>query len=290
MTSATAPSLPASTHLGTVHLAVADLDTQADFYTLVIGLSQLSRAPDGVSLGVAGRELLRLSLKAGSRHYPGRTGLYHFCLLTPERRELGLLLRRLIDSGTELQGLVDHHTSEAIYLADPEGNGIELNWDRPKQGWPNMTEMMRLGNGPLDSEGLLELAAQGPAGAGKLPTDATVSHIHLHVADVEAARGFYHGLLGFDITGEFRGQAVFTSAGGYHHHIAFNIWNGRGAAQPPADASGLLWFSVVIPEKGALDEVLGRLEKSGVPVEQHPQGALLRDPSGNGVLLKSSVS
>lgn len=280
-----AHSLPAATQLGSVHLNVADLKSQIAFYTGIIGLSLLSENDGSASLGAGGRELLRLTQKAGAKTYEHKTGLYHFCLLTPERMELGRLLRRILDSGTPIQGLVDHHVAEAIYLPDTEGNGIELNWDRPRSVWEKAMSLMSRGNGPLDAEGLLALADKAGPGTGILPHNATLSHMHLHVKDLDGSRAFYHEQLGLDIMGEFPRQAVFTSAGGYHHHVAFNIWNGVGAAEPPADATGLNWFSVVLPDQKSLDEVLGWMREAGIQAEKKPEGWLLRDPSGNGVML-----
>jgi catechol 2,3-dioxygenase len=280
--------LPSATRLGMLELSVADLGI-ADFYTRVIGLELLKKSGTQVSLGAGGRELLRLSLKPGAKHYEHRTGLYHFCLAMPQRRDFGLLLKRILDSQVPLQGLVDHHVAEAIYLPDPEGNGIELNWDTPRETWPeSMTAMMRMGNGPLDTEGLLKLAAEKGPDTGRLPADAVLGHIHLHVAKLAESRDFYHGLLGFDVMGEFPRQAVFVSAGGYHHHVAFNIWNGVGAPEPPADAGGLLWFSVTVPEEAALQALLKRAKEAGQEAEPAEGGWLLRDPSGNGLVLRKS--
>jgi catechol 2,3-dioxygenase len=283
-----APRLPETTHLGQVCLNVAALEPMLRFYTQVIGLDLLSQDAGRASLGAGGRELLRLVLKPGARRHARRAGLYHFCLLVPQRAELGRLLQRLLAHGVELQGLVDHRMAEAIYLADPEGNGLELNWDKPRAVWEGRLEaLISLGNLPLDTDGLLaEAEAAGP-GDGRLPQGASLGHVHLHVADLPASRAFYHGVLGFDITGEYPGQAVFSSAGGYHHHVAFNIWHGRGAPEPPPDASGLRWFSVQLPDAASLAGLAERVRRAGVPVEATAEGLLLRDPSGNGVLLRA---
>lgn len=279
---AAAHPLPAATHLGRVHLDVAALDPQIDFYTRVIGLVLLSRDPQQARLGAGGRELLRLSLKPGARRYQGHAGLYHFCLAVPDRRAFGRLLRRVIDSGLPIQGLVDHHAAEAIYLADAEGNGVELNWDRPREVWAKaMAEIARRGNGPLDVQGLLALADAAGAAKPVLPDDAFVGHIHLHVADLQAGRAFYHGKLGLDIMAEFPGAAVFSSAGGYHHHIAFNIWNGRGAAAAPDDATGLHDFTLLLPGPTELDALQERLREAGEAPEADGEAWVLRDPAGN---------
>jgi len=272
-----------------VKLWVSDLQRQVRFYTQVIGLSVISQDGSQASLGAGQRELLRLSVKPRSRAYHDRAGLYHFCLLIPGRRDFALLLRRLARAEAPLQGLVDHRMAEAIYLADPEGNGIELNWDKPRAEWEGrLEELISLGNLPLDVDGLMELAEQPGADDGVLPSGASLGHVHLHVADLAASRRFYHELLGLDITGEYPRQAVFTSAGGYHHHIAFNIWHGTGAPEPPADASGLEWFSLVLPSLKARDIVAERLKAAGLALQALPEGLLARDPAGNGLLLSAA--
>jgi catechol 2,3-dioxygenase len=278
--------LPEATRLGQVNLWVADLARQVAFYTEVIGLQVVSQNAKEARLGAGGPELLRLTLKPGGRHYEHHAGLYHFCLATPQRFDFARLLRRILQAGVPLQGLVDHHVAEAIYLPDAEGNGVELNWDRKGVDLAAlMSEMARRGNGPLDVEGLLALADESGTDDGKLPPDTYVGHIHLHVADLQAGRVFYHGAVGFDITAEFPGAAVFTSAGGYHHHVAFNIWNGRGAAQPPADATGLRWFTVLLPKKADLDAVLARLKEKGHALSEEDGGWKVEDPAGNWVRL-----
>ncbi len=281
------PRLPEATHLGLVHLDVADLNAQVAFYTGVLGMHLLNQSATEARLGAGGRELLRLSLKPGARRYEHHAGLYHWCLAVPERKDFGRLLKRVIESGLPIQGLVDHHAAEAIYLPDAEGNGVELNWDRPREVWAKaMAEIARTGNGPLGIQGLLALADLHGPGDGKLPADAYVGHIHLHVADLQGGRDFYHGTLGLDIMAEFPGAAVFTSAGGYHHHVAFNIWNGKGAGQPPADATGLRWYTVVLPTGEDLEVVKKRLHAQGHAVEALAEGGVLvKDSAGNGVRL-----
>lgn len=280
-----APSrLPEATRLGQVNLWVADLAKQVAFYTHVLGLQVIRQDAQSASLGAGGPELLRLSLKPGARRYEQHAGLYHFCLATPQRLDFGRLLRRILDTGVPLQGLVDHHVAEAIYLPDAEGNGVELNWDRKGVDLGKlMSEMARRGNGPLDVEGLLHLADEAGPDDGKLPADTYVGHIHLHVADLQAGREFYNGPLGLDITAEFPGAAVFTSAGGYHHHVAFNIWNGKGAAKAPDDATGLRWFTFVLPAKADVEAVVARLKAKGHGVREDEGGWMVEDPAGNAV-------
>ena len=274
-----------ATRLGHVHLTVGDLEKEATFYQEVLGLRLHRREGDSAALGTGAEDLLLLTERRGAGRAPGTTGLYHFCLLVPARVELAQLLRRLTETRAPVQGMVDHHTAEAIYLADPEGNGIELDADRPRRQWPPPGEMARRGNAPLDVDGLLAELAGAPEPWAGLPPETTVGHVHLHVADLATARALYHGLLGFDETMQFPGQAGFVSAGGYHHHIAYNIWAGIGAPPPPADALGLRHFTVRLPSEAELARVVGRIREAGLAVEETDEGQLVRDPSRNGVLL-----
>lgn len=274
-----------STTLGPLHLKVAELQKLSQFYQKVLGMSVLEEAPSEVRLGVPGRELLVLHLLPSSRKPERAAGLYHFCIKVEERLELGRLLKRVLQVPEFLQGLVDHHISEAIYLQDPEGNGIELDWDRARSEWPKFEELFSLGNGPLDSDGLLALVqAKGP-GSGLLPADASIGHIHLHVAQLQACRDFYHGILGFDIMGEFPRQAVFTSAGGYHHHIAFNVWHGLGAPPAGEGAAGLDHFVVTLASEAARREVLERVKAAKLESSESSEGVRLKDPSQNTLVL-----
>ena len=274
-----------ATRLGHVHLTVGSLENEVAFYQEVLGFRLQRRDGDSASLGAGKEDLLRLTERPGARRAQRTTGLCHLCVSVPSRLELAQLLRRIADTRTPVQGLVDHRTAEAIYLADPEGNGIELDSDRPRAQWPTPAEMLRLGNAPLDAEGLeAELAAVPGARAG-LPPETTIGHVHLHVADLTAARAFYHGVLGFDQMMELPGQAGFVSAGGYHHHVAYNIWAGAGAPPPPEGALGLRYFTVRLPNEQALSQVVARVRAANLPLEETAAGLLVCDPSRNAVLL-----
>jgi catechol 2,3-dioxygenase len=274
-----------ATNLGHVHLTVANLETQLAFYQGVLGFQVHRREGDTASLGAGRDDLLRFTEQKGARPARRTTGLYHFCLLVPARVELAQLLRRIADTSSPVQGLVDHHTAEAIYLADPEGNGIEIDSDWPRERWPSAQEMLRLGNAPLDVDGLMAELPNAPGDWPGLHADSTIGHVHLHVSDLASAREFYHGILGFDEMMQIPGQAGFVSAGGYHHHVAYNIWAGVGAPPPPADTTGLRHFTVQLPDEAALSLVLSRVRAAGLPVEETEGGQLVRDPSRNGVLL-----
>ena len=279
---------PATT-LGYVHLTTADLEPQIAFYQSVLGFKVHGRKDGTASLGAGRDDLLRLTELRGARLARGTTGLYHFAVLVPSRWELAHLLRRLVETRTPIQGMVNHHTHLAIYIADAEGNGIELAWDFPREQWPAPEDLMRLGNGPLDPEDLLGELERDPSPWPGAHSDTRIGHVHLHVADLSAAGRFYQGVLGFQATFSYSAArdfgALFVSAGGYHHHIGLNIWRGVGAPPPPRDAVGLRYFTIVLPDRIELDRVTARVREAGIGGEEHVVGMLVRDPSHNGVLL-----
>lgn len=278
------PALQASTRLGAVHLRVADLGRQVAFYTKALGLKVHRQDAASAALGAGREDLLVLTLDPEAVKARRTAGLYHFCLAVERREELGWWLKRLFDQEVQLQGLVDHRMAEAIYLSDAEGNGIELNWDRPRSEWRPWGEWLAMGNAPLDVQGLLDALDAHPV-AG-LPADVRVGHIHLHVGDLQASKDFYNGLIGLDAQTEIPGQAVFTAAGGYHHHVAFNVWNGRGAAPAPPHAIGLDYYSFHLTP-GDRDAIRERLQAKGWPFEEGAEGLKVRDASGNALLLQA---
>ena len=279
-------SIDAGTTIGAVDLAVSDVDRLVAFYEGTVGLRAIERGPDAAVLGADGAGLVELTARPGAPARPARTtGLYHLALLVPNRLELARALRRLAGAGARLTGASDHLVSEALYLRDPEGNGIEIYRDRPREEWPRTNGEFEMATLPLDLPGLAsELEGDEPGSAG-MPAGTRVGHVHLQVADIAEAEAFYHGLLGFDVTVGTYPDALFLSAGGYHHHVGINTWETRGAPAPPADARGLRWFEVLLPTAAARDELAGRVRAAGAPVEGRPGGVLVRDPSGNGVLL-----
>jgi catechol 2,3-dioxygenase len=276
--------LPASTRLSTVELNARDHRALARFYQDALGLCLHGQDGQVSRLGAGGEDLLRL-VQDPAAHEAGRHAkLYHYCLAVERREDLGWWLRRLLDGGFELHGLVDHRMAEAIYLEDPEGNGIELNWDRPRSEWRPWSEWLAMGNAPLDVPGLL--AANDAAGKRpELAADARVGHLHLHVGDLAASLAYYQAL-GLEKTAEVPGQAIFTSAGGYHHHVAFNVWAGRGIAPQPQGAFGLRRASFAVPA-AALDEAEARLKAAGYAAERSAEGLSTQDPSGHHLLLKA---
>jgi len=280
-------SIHPDTTIGAVALAVADLGRSLAYYQEVIGL-RLHRQEAGTAyLGVGGPDLLILTEKPGARAVRGTSGLYHFAILTPSRLDLAKSLRRLAETGTRIGGFADHAVSEAIYLSDPDGNGIEIYRDRPREAWPYRDGQLQMTTEALDVEGVLaELEGKAWSWNGLHP-DTTIGHIHLHVGDLEAAEAFYTQVLGFDLITRYGPSAGFVSAGGYHHHIGFNTWAGVGAPLPPADAAGLRWYEIRLPNAAEVEKVVGRVRQAGLPVDEQGDGFLARDPAENGIVLTS---
>ncbi|MAG37181.1 MAG: glyoxalase [Dehalococcoidia bacterium] len=276
------------TKLGAVALTVSSLDRSVAFYQNVLGFSLHDRAGVTAKLGAGGGDLLVLAEQPGARQVPRTTGLYHFAPLLPSRRELAHVLKRIADTQTSVQGLVDHWVSEAIYLSDPDGNGIEIDRDRPRAEWPPFESVSRRGNGPLDVDGILgELDGVDEPWSGLHP-ETVVGHMHLHVADVGQSRAFYEGVLGFEPTMNLGDTASFVAAGGYHHHIAFNTWAGVGAPPPPPDAVGLRHFVICLPNESELADVLDRVREAGLELGERDDGVYIQDPSRNGIVLKAA--
>jgi catechol 2,3-dioxygenase len=286
-------TLDPRTSLDHVHLTVRDLDREIAFYTDVLGL-KIHRRADGAegrfaALGAGQGDLLRLTERPDAMRAERAAGMYHLCLLVRERVELAQWLRRVAETRTQVEGLVDHRFSEAIYLPDPEGNTVELNWDRPRGQWPPVETVLRLGNGPLDTEGLYALLEGQPAAWSGVSADTTFSHIHLYVGDLAAAERFYVGVLGFERVMGIPGQATFVSAGGYHHHVAFNVWKGRGIPPQPAGAAGLRYFAIRLVDDAERARVLDRVRAAGIPTQETPEGTLVRDPAALGIVLTTGT-
>jgi catechol 2,3-dioxygenase len=208
-------------------------------------------------------------------------------LLFPSRLELARAAQRLVVTRTPIQGASDHGTHEAIYLPDPDGNGLELAADRPREQWPDLRDPSLWGGGPqpLDSESLLGLVA-GAAPRPQAEPGTTVGHIHLHVGDIEAATRFYRDVIGFETQIEHP-SAGFVSAGGYHHHVAFNTWRGEGVPTAPADTVGLRSFTVLVPSAADVESVRRRIEQAGLTYNDRDGEIVVRDPSGNALRIAS---
>jgi len=231
-----------------------------------------------------------LTGQPGARRRPPRTtGLYHFAILTSSRAALARSLRRLAEVRWPLSGASDHLVSEALYLDDPDGNGIEIYSDRPRDAWPRRNGQIQMATDPLDFDSLLaELERDHQPWDGLAP-DTVIGHAHLHVADLRTTEDFYHGVLGFDIIQHYGPSALFVSAGGYHHHIGLNTWAGVGAPPPPPGSAGLRYFVVQMLDAAARDAVLERVRAAGIAMEESAEGVLVRDPSANVVMFTSGV-
>ena len=278
MTTDTA-SLPATLRLGPVHLTVTDLDRSIAFYESALGMRLHRRDGDTAAMGAGEEDVLVLAERPQAGP-PGRhAGLYHYALLFPTRAELARAAVRLLERRTPIQGASDHGTHEAIYLPDPDGNGIELAADRPREQWPEVgsRDFYTGGPQPLDMAALLAVVDGEPPRAQAEP-GLRVGHLHLHVGDLERGLAFYRDLLGFDLIARIP-SAAFVSAGGYHHHLGFNTWRGEGVPPAPDGIVGLRHWTVVLPDEADVAGLRGRIEAAGHATEPHPEGGfLVRDP------------
>ena len=273
------------TTVGAVHLTVADLARSLDYYRSAIGLRVLEETAGRASLGTDGRELLVLVEERGARPAAAYTGLYHFALLVPERAQLAAWLAHAARDRVPLVGLSDHFVSEALYLSDPDGHGIELYRDRPREVWEGKVGTT-LTTMPLDVDdllGVLDDPATEPF--DRLPAGTVMGHVHLKVAGIPEAIDFYRDVLGFGLTAQLGEQAAFLSAGGYHHHVGANTWESAGASPPPPGTAALRHATILLPNDGARTHVVAQVEAAGRPVEDHGGDPLVRDPSGNALVL-----
>ncbi len=218
----------------------------------------------------------------------GTTGLFHFAILVPSRFDLAQVLARFAATETRLSGAADHGVSEALYLSDPESNGIEIYRDRPSDEWPRTGGQLAMYTEALDLDALLGEAAAVAVESPTLPAGTTIGHVHLHVRDLAEAERFYVGVLGFEEMQRYGPSALFVSAGGYHHRVGLNTWQGEGAPAPPPDATGLRHFVIRLPDRPALERLGERLDRAGWAVETGGTGLSTRDPSGNAMRFEVS--
>jgi len=264
-------------HIGRVALAVADLERSVRFYSDVIGLRELHRDGNVAQMGVNVDTLLVLHGQPGISRARRATGLYHFALLLPSRADLGDTLAHLVEVGGPISGYADHAVSEAIYLTDPDGHGIEIYRDRPRSEWQFPNGTLKMTVDPIDFEGVL--AARSGAWRG-LPPGTMMGHIHLQVAFIPTTEEFYISRLGFDLVTRYGSGASFLSANGYHHHFGTNTWAGVGLPPAPEDAARLLWYEIRQPDETALDAIAERLSAANYPFERDAAELRVVDPSG----------
>jgi catechol 2,3-dioxygenase len=272
-------TLPASLRLGPVHLTVRGLDRSVAWYQRSLGLRVHGQEPDVAELGDGSETTVVLhedpqALPAG-RH----AGLYHYALLYPTREELARAVVRLAVTRTPIEGASDHETHEAIYLPDADGNGIELAADRPREQWP---EHLGYAGGPkpLDVDDLLA-TVHGEDYPEQVGPGLRMGHLHLHVGDIEQGLGFYRDTLGFEQQAQIGDSAAFVSAGGYHHHLGFNTWRGKGVPPAPDHRTGMRRWTVELPTAADVEAVRERLDDT----EPIDDGFLTRDPWGNTVAI-----
>jgi catechol 2,3-dioxygenase len=288
-------SIHPATRVGPVALTVVNLQNQIAFYQQMLGFVLHWREGKSAALGAGEADLLLLTEQPNFRRYRRVTGLYHFAVLFPNRRELARAVARLFALHYP-NSPTDHIMTKTTYLSDPEGNGIELYAESPEDGSfviENDDFVTRRADGtlsdgrePLDVDALFANLKDDDRLDVTIQKETRIGHVHLHVRNVQEAVDFYHGIIGFDVMGlssTFR--AAFVSAGGYHHHLGLNAWQGEGAPPPPPDAVGLRYFAVELPDQKALNDVITRVDAAGIPTNRTDKGHLLYDPSQNGVML-----
>jgi catechol 2,3-dioxygenase len=285
--------------IGTVSLTVANLKRSVEFYQDALGLQINSRgerdarlgAGHGDGVGSADLVLLDLHEVPGAKRPFRAAGLFHYAVLLPSRADLARAVLRLSSAGVRIQGASDHGVSEAVYLGDPDGLGIEIYRDRPRSEWPRERGgAVSMPTDPLDLEGLLREALQDSESAGPAPDGTRIGHVHLHVADLAAAERFYVDALGFDIMTRYGSEALFVSAGGYHHHIGLNTWAGVGVPPPPEGSAGLRWFELAHTSEEDRDRTATQAAAAGGESERIGSDYLVRDPSGNGIRLTAATT
>ncbi len=273
-----------ATRIGLVSLSVGNLERSLSYYQQNIGLVLLGHAGDTATLGVGSTPLLRLREVRGARIVRRATGLYHFAVRVPSRLDLARVIWHFAQTETPLDGAADHLVSEALYLSDPDGHGIEIYHDRPRSAWYDPNGSFQMGTIPLDFKGIVrELEDDVQAWAG-LPVGTDMGHIHLQVANITSGNTFYVDILGFEQMAALP-SASFVGAGGYHHHIGMNTWAGAGVPAPPEGAARLLSYELILPTRPALQAVVERLRTAEFPLEEYGNGWAVRDPSHNLVLL-----
>ncbi|MBO1267048.1 VOC family protein [Arthrobacter cavernae] len=274
--------LPAELTMGTVMLKVGDMKLMSAYYQDALGLDVVAEQDGGVYFGRVGKPLVHLSPAAGL-HIPGRgeAGLFHTALLFEDQAALAATVATAAQFAPQaFAGSADHLVSEAFYFTDPEGNGIELYYDKPREGWQWNGGTVVMDSLPLPPQRYLQQHLSEDAVSGQRVTNAGVGHVHLQVGDVQTAQNFYVDTLGFEKTAGWHGQALFVSAGGYHHHMAMNVWNSRGAG-PRKDTLGLGEVVIEVPSGDDVGALADRLAVAGIA--SHHTGLELRfeDPWRN---------
>jgi catechol 2,3-dioxygenase len=277
--------LPDDFRLGPVALRIADADRTLDFYAGKVGLEVIERGSEHVTLGAGSAPLIQLDIRPGiaPRNYK-ETGLYHVAILVPDRPALGAAIARLAAADMQL-GAADHLVSEAIYIWDPDNNGIEIYRDRPRGEWNWHGDQVQMANRPLDFPGLLREPEVEKLSRAPMKAGTRIGHIHLQVDDLEKARSFYSGAFGFSPTAA-RPGALFMSAGGYHHHLGANVWESRNGPPPSPDTAGLSRMTVELSDIASVEALKARLRAANISVSDDGQGFLFTDPWNTAVAVQ----
>jgi catechol 2,3-dioxygenase len=277
--------LPEQTHIGAVSLQVSDLQRSFEFYHDFLGFTEIERDTDRVDLGVDGTPLVILRSGANGPLRQRRLGLYHFAILLPDRPSLGRALEHLVRNGLQ-PGASDHLVSEALYISDPDGLGIEIYRDRPRAGWRKTGNQLQMASDPLDLEDVLA-AGEGKPWSG-MPKGTVIGHVHLHVGDIEDAKEFYHKAVGLDVMVWTYPGALFLAAGGYHHHLGTNTWAGPRATPAEQDEPKLLEWDLVLPGATDVAEAAANIMAKGfAATPEEPGGSIAQDPWGTAVRLSA---
>jgi catechol 2,3-dioxygenase len=277
MTSSPVAILPAGTDIGTVTLRVSDADRALRWYGDMMGMELVDRTPARLSLGAGGKPCLFLEVRPDATpRVEETTGLYHVAILVPDRAALGGVLARIASAGVRL-GASDHLVSEALYIWDPDNNGLEIYRDRPRSEWHWQNGRVAMATEPLDRRSVAEEGVAAGAHLEPMPAGTKIGHVHLQVGDLKEAHRFYTGVLGFEQTSG-RGGALFVSAGGYHHHIGLNVWHSLGAPQSSPNACGLVEYEITVPDRTALDAAKARLDAAGFETSDDGNSFRFLDP------------
>jgi catechol 2,3-dioxygenase len=272
-------------HIGAVGLHARDLDLLANYYRDLLGLSVLTRSDKLARLGVANMPLIEIEHRPDAKpDDPAQAGLYHTAFLMPTRQDHARWITHIIRNKVPISGASDHGVSEAFYLDDPEGNGIEVYNDRSRERWTWENGLVTMVTKQLDIEAILKEIDPNIATYPAAPEGLRIGHVHLRVGSVEKAEAFYRGVLGLDLTRR-RGGATFMSSGGYHHHVGANVWHSDGAGLRDPDRAGLAWFSMEAADAAAYDSALTRLKSANAPVEGIAGGIETADPFGTRIRL-----
>jgi catechol 2,3-dioxygenase len=272
-------------HIGATALAVRDIELVTRYYRVLLGLDEIERTADTVRLGAGGVPFLALEHRPGFMpDDPRSAGLYHNAFLMPTRRDLARWIAHIIKHRIPVSGASDHEVSEAIYLDDPEGNGVEVYCDRPASSWRWQDGLVTMVTEPLDLDAILKQRDDTTSPYERAPDGLRIGHVHLHVGDVERAEAFYSGILGLDVVRR-RGGATFMSSGGYHHHVGANVWRSPGAGLRDPRRAGLSWFAFETADEAAHDAFLARLTSAGVATSQDAGVTAFADPWGNRIKL-----